>query len=63
MTLVNFSVDPVPVNPVIDDSLIRVNSITEVLSITPDINYGMVTPGTSLQPEIVILNTGVKTED
>ena len=58
--LVTFSVNPVPLNPVIDDSLIRVNAITEVLSITPDIHYGVVTPSTSLQPEIVILNTGVK---
>ena len=56
--LVNFSIDPVPLDPVIDDSLIRVNSITEVLSITADINYGTVTSGSNVQPEVVITNTG-----
>ena len=52
--LVNYSAG----DPVTSDNLVRINSITEVLSISPDISYGSATPGSNLQPEIVIQNIG-----
>jgi len=54
LPLVNYSLP----DPVTDINLVSIKSINEVLSISPDINYGTVTPGTNLQPEIVLLNTG-----
>ncbi len=54
LPLLNYSLS----DPVTDNNLVIIKSINEVLSISPDINYGTVTPGTNLQPEIVLLNTG-----
>ncbi|PCJ88863.1 MAG: hypothetical protein COA54_01125 [Thiotrichaceae bacterium] len=54
--LVNFSS-----GPIIDSDLISIKTVIELLSISPDINYGIVTSGSNLQPEIVIKNVGVNT--
>lgn len=51
LPLVDFLSDPVT------EANLVVTSFAEVLSISPDINYGIVTQGSNLQPEIVIVNT------
>ncbi|MCW8923415.1 MAG: peptidylprolyl isomerase [Gammaproteobacteria bacterium] len=45
-------------DPIQTDNLVQIKQMTELFTITSDINYGIVTSGSSVQPEITIRNTG-----
>ena len=53
LPIINYLSDPIENN-----NLIKVNKINELFTITPDIDYGTVTSGSNVQPEITIKNTG-----
>ena len=53
LPLDNCASDPVQV-----DNLMYIKTVKQLFSITPDISFGLVAVGTSLQSEIVIENTG-----
>lgn len=52
LPLLNFIMDPVQ-----EANLVYINKIQELFTISPNIDYGIVTSGANLQPEIVIKNT------
>ena len=53
LPLDNFSSDPIQGN-----NLIMINRVTELFTVSPDIDYGTVTSGSDVQPEITITNSG-----
>jgi len=45
-------------DPIVASNLVRINQVREIFTITPDIDFATVTPGSSLQTDLVITNTG-----
>lgn len=64
-TDINTAFDTLPLtgytsDPIQSENLVRINAADQLFTVTPDVEFGVVTPGSNVQPEVIVRNTGTE---